>query len=116
MTPVDARPAYLRVLLTVLRNSLEACGPDGRLDIAVDVAPPRVKVVFTDDGPGFNVQEVGRVMEPFYTTKKGGMGIGLPVCRRIGLAHGGKFEIGNDLRGGAVVAVSLPAALPDTGG
>jgi signal transduction histidine kinase len=40
------------------------------------------------------------------------MGIGLAMCRRIISAHGGKFEIGNDLQGGAIVVVSLDAAAP----
>jgi signal transduction histidine kinase len=107
----EVDPSLMRqVFINVMRNSFDACGPDGQLNIAIQWTPPRVRIVFTDNGPGFNVQELGRVMEPFFTTKKSGMGIGLAMCRRIVSAHGGKFEIGNDLEGGAIVVVSLQPA------
>ena len=104
-------PVLMRqVFINVIRNSVEACGPDGRLSINVEWVLPRVRVVFSDNGPGFDAQQLGRVMEPFYTTKEDGMGIGLSLCRRIITAHGGNFEAGNGPQGGAMVIVSLDPA------
>ena len=99
-----------QVFINVIRNSVEACGPDGRLSINVEWVLPRVRVVFSDNGPGFDAQQLGRVMEPFYTTKEDGMGIGLSLCRRIITAHGGNLEAGNGPQGGAMVIVSLDPA------
>jgi two-component system sensor histidine kinase HydH len=108
MLECEIDPALMRqVFINLIRNSLEACGPDGRLSITVQWVPPRVRLVFTDNGPGFDTQQLGRVMEPFYTTKESGMGIGVAMCRRIIAAHGGKFEAGNDPQGGATVTVYL---------
>jgi signal transduction histidine kinase len=104
-------PALMRqVFVNLIRNSRDACGPDGQLNIDVQWSSPRVKIVFTDNGPGFEENDLGRVMEPFYTTRKDGLGIGLAMCRRIITAHGGKFEVGNDLQGGAIAVISLEAA------
>lgn len=104
-------PALMRqVFINLIRNSMDACGPEGRLNIAVQWVPPRVRIVFTDNGPGFDTQNLGRVMEPFFTTRENGMGIGLAMCRRIIAAHGGKFEAGNDPQGGAKVVVFLDPA------
>jgi signal transduction histidine kinase len=99
-----------QVFINLIRNSLDACGSDGRLSITVQWAPPRVRITFADNGPGFDTGHLGRVMEPFFTTKENGMGIGLAMCRRIITAHGGKFEAGNDPKGGATVTVSLDPA------
>jgi signal transduction histidine kinase len=104
-------PTLMRqVFINIIRNSVEACGQEGCLSIVIDWIAPRVRIVFSDNGPGFDSQQLGRVMEPFYTTKKDGMGIGLSMCRRIIMAHGGKFEAGNGPQGGATLIVSLNPA------
>ncbi len=111
LPPCDIDPTLMRqVFINLIRNSLDACGQEGRLTISAEWVPPRVRIVFADNGPGFAIQQLGRVMEPFFTTKKDGMGIGLSMCRRIVTAHGGKFEAGNGPRGGARVIVSLDPA------
>jgi signal transduction histidine kinase len=110
----EVDPTLMRqVFINLIRNSVEACGPKGNLHVGVAWIQPRVRVTFADDGPGFDTQQLGRVMEPFYTTREGGMGIGLSMCRRIVLAHGGKFEAGNGPQGGAAVVISLDPAPAD---
>lgn len=107
----EVDPSLMRqVFINLIRNSIEACGPDGRLNIAIAWIPPRVRIIFADNGPGFEVQRLVRVMEPFFTTKDGGMGIGLSMCRKIVTAHGGKLEVGNGPEGGAAVIISLDPA------
>jgi signal transduction histidine kinase len=111
----DVDPTLMRqVFINLIRNSADACGLTGQLKVGVKWVPPRVRITFTDNGPGFDPQQLGRVMEPFFTTKKSGMGIGLSMCRRIVLAHGGNFEVGNDPGGGALVMISLDPVFTET--
>ena len=67
-------------------------------------------VAVRDSGPGIDVDHVERVFEAFYTTKSGGVGMGLSICRSIINAHGGRlWAEANDPRG-AVFQFTLPSA------
>ena len=67
-------------------------------------------VAVRDSGPGIDVDHVERVFEAFYTTKSGGVGMGLSICRSIIDAHGGRlWAEANDPRG-AVFQFTLPSA------
>jgi PAS domain S-box-containing protein len=64
-----------------------------------------------DSGPGIPVEGTARIFESFFTTKNGGMGMGLPISRSIIEAHGGKMSADNDSRlGGARFSFVLPAS------
>jgi signal transduction histidine kinase len=64
-----------------------------------------------DSGPGIEPEHLARLFESFFTTKQGGMGMGLSVCRSITEAHGGRIEADNDsIHGGARFSFTLPAA------
>ena len=65
-----------------------------------------------DSGPGLNSGSEDMVFEPFYTTKPGGMGMGLSIVRSIVEAHGGIIHAINLAGGGALVEFQLPAAEP----
>ncbi|MFN0077490.1 MAG: sensor histidine kinase [Prosthecobacter sp.] len=69
-----------------------------------------VTLRFTDSGPGFSESALARGTELFFTEKEGGMGVGLNIVASIVEAHGGRLELQNDPKGGAVIMVSLPAA------
>ena len=49
----------------------------------------RVQIVVSDTGPGIAADQLERVFDPFFTTKVDGLGLGLPICRKIAQAHGG---------------------------
>jgi two-component system sensor histidine kinase HydH len=75
-----------------------------RAGVAIDVA---------DDGPGIDTENVERVLEPFFTTKASGTGLGLAMAARIVEAHGGTIEVrGKHERGGACFVIHLPAEGP----
>jgi signal transduction histidine kinase len=66
-----------------------------------------VKVQIDDDGPGFAPDHPGDV-RPFYTTRPGGLGLGLPLARKIVLLHGGELKLERRSPSGARVVVRLP--------
>lgn len=78
---------------------------------------PGVEIVFRDNGPGLSDDVVERIFEPFFSGRKGGTGMGLPLSRKEVLAHGGEIEGGN-AGGGACFRVWLPldANVLDSGG
>jgi len=66
----------------------------------------RQVIEVTDNGPGFG--NLDNVMTPFYTTKKDGSGVGLPLCAEIVRNHGGQFSVANQQEGGAMITMSWP--------
>ena len=72
-----------------------------------------VKVFVTDFGVGIDENNIGRLFEPFYTTKSDGLGMGLSISLTIIKAHGGTMEASNNREGGAIFAFTLPAVQAD---
>ena len=68
-----------------------------------------IELIFRDSGPGFDPSIVDHIMDPFFTTKDGGTGLGLPIVNSIIVSHGGKIALENDPEGGAVIRVELLA-------
>jgi hypothetical protein len=67
-------------------------------------------VAVRDSGPGIDPERLERVFEAFYTTKSGGMGLGLSICRSIIDAHGGRLWIEANEPGGAIFQFTVPSA------
>jgi C4-dicarboxylate-specific signal transduction histidine kinase len=69
-----------------------------------------VYITFEDTGPGIASESRDRVFESFFTTRSGGMGIGLPICRTIIEAHRGRIDVADGLdSGGALIKIVLPS-------
>jgi signal transduction histidine kinase len=71
--------------------------------------PDGVSVEVRDSGPGFASAELDRVFEAFYTTKPGGLGLGLSICRSIIEAHGGRLWATRCEPPGALFQFTVPA-------
>jgi signal transduction histidine kinase len=67
-----------------------------------------VQVAVRDSGPGLGQVDLERVFASFYTTKPGGMGLGLPICRSIIEAHGGRIWAEANIPQGATFQFTLP--------
>jgi signal transduction histidine kinase len=63
-----------------------------------------------DSGPGIDPARLDRVFDPFYTTKSGGLGMGLSICQTIINGHGGRLWVSANEPQGAVFQFTLPAA------
>jgi C4-dicarboxylate-specific signal transduction histidine kinase len=98
-----------QVILNLLVNASEAVEPrEGDIGVESRLAKGRIIMTVEDNGPGLP-EEIASMFEPFHSTKEGGIGMGLAICRSIIEAHGG--SIGAALRErGLVVTISLPLA------
>jgi len=107
---VDA--AQMRdVFINLIRNAEQAIrgtGRKGTILVETGHQDTRVFAVVTDSGPGIPRTDLPRVFDPFYTTKSGGSGLGLPVSMRIVHAHGGEIHVENRDGWGASFKVELP--------
>lgn len=98
-------------LINVLLNSLEAL--EGRGEIQITLERKRkaddkyARLVITDTGPGFG-DSLGRVFEPFFSTKKEGTGLGLALVRKMVVANRGRVFAKNTASGGAEIAIDIP--------
>jgi signal transduction histidine kinase len=70
------------------------------------------EVQVLDRGGGIATEELGRLFQPFFTTKKRGLGLGLSICSTIVTSHGGRLSVSNARQGGAIAVISLPLPAP----
>jgi signal transduction histidine kinase len=75
-----------------------------------------IHLLVRDHGHGIPPEHLGRIFEPFHTTRSDGLGMGLALCRRIAEAHGGTLKAANHEAGGALFTFSLPFAAGDRDG
>ena len=97
-----------RAFENLVRNAREAAGERGHVWVSGRREGSAVVVTVEDDGPGLPESTRGR-LRPFFTTKAGGLGLGLPIVFKIVRLHGGDLVLGDRAPRGAVVSVRLPA-------
>ncbi|MGB7501623.1 MAG: PAS domain-containing sensor histidine kinase, partial [Azonexus sp.] len=99
-----------QVIHNLLRNSEDAL--EGRettiIRIVTERAGQQARLLIADNGPGFPVELLPRIFEPYVTTKARGTGLGLSIVKKIVDEHQGTIEISNALEGGARIDIRLP--------
>jgi two-component system, LuxR family, sensor kinase FixL len=102
-----------QVLLNVMRNAVEAMEGSPRRELQIYTAMAEddmVMISITDTGTGISDEIAAQLFQPFVTTKRHGMGVGLSISRTIIEAHGGRIWIEPNPAGGTVFHLTLPAA------
>jgi two-component system NtrC family sensor kinase len=99
-----------QALLNLIENSLDAVGFGGQIDITTSRSATEVCVQIADNGPGIKPEVMGKIWEPFYTTKEvgKGTGLGLSICNDIAHKLGGAITVENRPQGGALFTLKLP--------
>lgn len=106
------RKRLVQVFLNLIDNAVQHApqGSQVRVSAGVDEESGMLQCRVQDTGPGFGLEDLGRVFEPFFTRRRGGTGLGLSIAQRIVEDHRGRIDARNAGEGGAIVDVLIPLA------
>jgi signal transduction histidine kinase len=104
--------ALEQLFVNLLLNAAQAMPSGGRVTISAVSDGPDVEVSVSDTGHGIPAALLGRVFDPFVSTKPEGSGLGLAIARQIAIAHGGTLQMESELGSGATARLRLPRAMP----
>jgi PAS domain S-box-containing protein len=105
--PLDATQMQ-QVLVNLIKNAMQAMTKGGTLKLQTGENDDGVWVSVGDTGGGIPQEQINRIFEPFYTTKKKGSGLGLMIVQRIVRAHNGRIELESHVGRGTIFRVWLP--------
>jgi nitrogen fixation/metabolism regulation signal transduction histidine kinase len=100
---------FEQVLINLLKNAHESGSPVDKINVTIVQRHDLCIFAVTDEGGGISDEVMQSALLPFYSTKKSGAGLGLPLCREIVEAHGGRLSLLNVGTHGLQVTVSLPS-------
>ena len=113
-------PQLRQALINLVRNAREAMGgdrtsgeaaaaPDKRLALSVRAVGAEVVVRVRDSGPGIGPADIGKIFDPFFSTKARGTGLGLALVQQIVVDHGGQIEVESAPGRGTTFTMAFPA-------
>ncbi len=106
-----------QVAANIVKNAIEAAPREGgRVEVRIEGKDGHVALSVEDNGEGIPSGEVGKVFQPFYTTKAQGTGLGMPIVKRLVELHGGEVRMESEAGKGTVVSVRLPRFPYGSGG
>jgi signal transduction histidine kinase len=105
------RDRIKRVFINMIKNALDAMPEGGTLTITNKNSVENVTIEFKDTGLGMSSDVMNKIWTPLFTTKAKGMGFGLPICKRIVEAHGGRILVSSEINKGTIFRITLPANL-----
>jgi two-component system, sporulation sensor kinase E len=106
-TPIDATQLQ-QVLVNLAKNASQAMSTGGTLTLQTGETSDGVWVSVADTGGGIPQEQLNRIFEPFYTTKKKGTGLGLMIVQRIVRAHNGRIDLESHVGRGTTFRIWLP--------
>lgn len=108
-----APPGDLRsILWNLMKNAIEAVDDGGHVHVDAGAVDQRIRIIVADDGPGMDPQTRSRIFDPYFTTKKEGSGLGLPLVKHLTQRLGGDLELHSEEGRGTRFAVWLPRIQP----
>lgn len=116
LPPVTGDMDQVRIVLgNLIRNAREAMSEGGQLTIRASPVDESVEIGVRDTGVGIPADTLSQIMEPLYTTKARGLGLGLAIARAILDKNGGSMRVESTAGQGSTFTVRLPAAKPSDG-
>jgi PAS domain S-box-containing protein len=109
--PIRCVPAKIhQVILNLVANAIDACGPGGQVALRTCAAGPNVEIHVIDNGSGIEPAILKKIFDPFFTTKPPGMGtgLGLSISHGIVADHGGRIDVRSSVGCGSHFTVVLP--------
>lgn len=97
-----------RAFVNLIKNAIDAMPYGGKLAIKSTGTNDNVEFTFADTGMGMTKEQMGKIWAPFFTTKAKGMGLGLPICKRIIEAHKGYITVESMPGIGTTFTVTIP--------
>lgn len=93
-----------QVLINLVTNAIHAVRdePEGLIKISTEKTTDTYKIVVSDNGKGISKENLDKIFIPFFTTREGGSGIGLTICKNIMQIHNGKLEVSSVVGQGSV--------------
>jgi signal transduction histidine kinase len=107
LAPIDATQIQ-QVLVNLIKNAMQAMTRGGTLTLQTGEGSDGVWVSVADTGGGIPQEQITRIFEPFYTTKKKGTGLGLMIVQRIVRAHSGRIDLESHVGRGTTFRIWLP--------
>jgi PAS domain S-box-containing protein len=110
---VTVDPDLIRAtVMNLLLNAAQAMNGKGEVQVLTRAHHGRWTITVRDTGPGIPPDIRDQVLEPFFTTKARGGGLGLPIARRVAELHGGTLTLAFPVDGGTLVTIEAPAKPP----
>lgn len=112
--PPDMPPLWIdaelfrNCILNFITNAAQAMPDGGTITLGVRLEGKQMKLTFSDQGSGIAPDDIGKIFQPYFTTKDVGIGLGLAITERIIKEHNGGIEVESIVGGGTVFTVSLP--------
>ncbi len=106
-SPIDVAQIK-QALVNLVKNAAQSMTKGGVLSVQTDSGVDGVVVSIADTGGGIPQEQINRIFEPFYTTKKKGTGLGLMIVQRIVRDHGGRIDLESHVGKGTTFRIWLP--------
>jgi signal transduction histidine kinase len=107
--PIHCDREYMRIcLMNLLLNAIQAIEDKGEITIHCSRDNGFSSILVTDTGSGVSPEETNKIFEPYYSTKKLGIGIGLAITKRFVEEHGGSITINSEVGKGTTMRIRIP--------
>jgi len=97
-----------QVLVNLIQNAIQACDEEPHIEVVTQVKDKACTISISDHGKGISEEDLAKIFEPYFTTKKKGTGLGLAITRRIIRQHGGRITARSTLGKGSTFEISFP--------
>jgi nitrogen fixation/metabolism regulation signal transduction histidine kinase len=101
--------AMRRALINLIENAVQASAT-AKITLRTFHSPNEIAIAVEDTGPGIALENLARIFEPYFSTKKSGIGLGLAIVKRIVEEHGGTISVQSEVGRGSRFMCKFPAA------